>query len=74
MLPGETVGGEGSQCFECGKALELQVCRSAAGYYLGYWCDTDGPCGRETGYSSEEDAIRALEVYLGSGLMVGQRT
>ena len=27
MLPGETAGGEGSKCFECNTALELQVNR-----------------------------------------------
>jgi hypothetical protein len=34
----------------CGKQLELQVLRSAAGYYVGYFCDDDGPYDRMSEY------------------------
>ena len=74
MLPGETAGGEGSKCFECNTALELQVCQSAAGYWLGYWCDEHGPCGRETGYfPKEETATKALERFQDDGVLMRQR-
>lgn len=74
MFPGECVGGDGSECSECNTKLELQVCQSAAGYYLGYWCSTDGPCGRETDYFDERQAAAdALETFLGGGIMLLQR-
>jgi len=56
-LPGETAGLEGATCV-CGAELELSVCRSAAGYYLGYWCDRCGPYSRETGYFRTEGEAR----------------
>ena len=55
MLPGEIVGNTVTTCTECGTELTLGVYRSAAGYYLGFFCPQDGP------YSSEESAARALE-------------
>ena len=60
-LPDETAGLEGATCV-CGAELELRVCRSAAGYYLGYWCDRCGPYSRETSYfRTYEEAEKELE-------------
>jgi len=46
----------------CNKRLELQVCRSNAGYYLGTYGE-DGPCSRESleYFSTEEKAQKALD-------------
>lgn len=62
VMQGETVAtGAQSKCLDCGAQLEPQVCHSAAGYYVGYWCDQDGPHSRESGYyRTSEDAERAL--------------
>ena len=63
-LPGETVGyrPEGVKCPDCGYVMELDVQRSAAGYYLGYFCGSCGPYSRETGYYfSEADAQDDLD-------------
>ena len=45
----------------CGKTLEIQVMRSAAGYYIGT-CSEDGPCSRESNeyFRKEGDAEAAL--------------
>ena len=45
----------------CNKRLELQVLRSAAGYYIGT-CSEDGPCSRESleYFRKEGDADAAL--------------
>lgn len=60
-LPGELRGLDGTTCC-CGEKLELQVCRSAAGYYLGYFCGQCGPYSRETGYfRTRKDAAYELE-------------
>lgn len=48
-LPNELSGLHGMTC-SCGAELALQVCSSAAGYYLGYHCGQCGPGSRETGY------------------------
>ena len=62
MIPGECVGLEGTECIDCGDMLLPRVCSSAAGYYVGYWCDNCGPVSRETGYvNTYEDAALALE-------------
>ena len=44
------------------RTLELQICYSAAGFYLGTY-DEDGPCTRESAeyWTSREAAARALE-------------
>ncbi len=62
MLPGETIAsGAASTCPECGTVLELQVLRSAAGYYIGTACAC-GPYSRESGYyPTREKAANALE-------------
>ena len=49
-LPGELQGLKGMACPDCGWDLDLDVYQSAAGYYLGYFCDNCGPMSRETGY------------------------
>jgi len=50
------------QCEECG-TLELQVLRSAAGYYIGTACNC-GPYSRESGYfRTHEDAVKVLWIY-----------
>jgi len=51
-LPGETVGyhADGIECEDCRQIMEYGVQRSAAGYYLGYFCGNCGPYSRETGY------------------------
>lgn len=38
-------------CF-CGEKLICGVYHSAAGYYIGYWCNKCGPYSRETEYFS----------------------
>ena len=61
MLPGETVGTNGIECADCETRLALQVCHSAAGYYLGYECPKSGPYSRESDYfQNREDAENAL--------------
>ena len=57
-LPGELNGLDGTICEDCGAELQLCVCRSAAGYYLGYWCHCSGPVSREAGYYDTLDEAR----------------
>ena len=60
-LEGKLKGLDGTVCSDCGAVLELRVCRSAAGYYLGYFCDQCGPYSRETGYyPTREEAEEEL--------------
>ena len=63
MMDGETVAtGAQTACLECGTELTIQVCHSAAGYYIGYWCNMDGPHSRESGYyKTTGEAQTALE-------------
>lgn len=72
MLPGECKGMDGVICKGEGDGgpddlhgtitLELQVCKSNAGWYLGYWCPKCGPYSRESGYfPTEAAATAALE-------------
>jgi hypothetical protein len=67
-LPGELLGIDGATCIVCGRKLELQVCLSNAGYYLGYECDTDGPISRESmyfrSYEQAQDALRSPVLFL----------
>ena len=37
-LPGECVNDVQTVCFECGTVLDVQVCVSAAGFYIGFFC------------------------------------
>ena len=60
-LPGECVRDVETTCVDCGAHLEIQVCKSMAGYYVGFWCGACGPYSRESGYySSYEEAEAAL--------------
>ena len=60
-LPGECVRDVATTCVECGAHLEIQVCKSMAGYYVGFWCGACGPYSRESGYyRSYEEAEKAL--------------
>ena len=67
MLPGECLGVNGYEC-ECGEVHHLQVCRSNAGYYLGYYCPEEGPISRETGYftSRKLAEVALMETITGS--------
>lgn len=50
MLPGETIAtGAPETCPDCKEKVELEVHMSAAGYYIGAWCNC-GPYCRESGY------------------------
>ena len=40
-----------TNCHECGTELTIDVQKSAAGYYIGFWCPSCGPYSRERGYS-----------------------
>jgi len=61
MLPRECLGLEPYAC-ECGKTHKLQVCRSNAGFYLGYWCYA--PLSRESDYFPTKEAadLALLEI------------
>jgi hypothetical protein len=61
MLPGECVGSLTETCFDCRSEMVIRVCRSAAGYYLGFLCPKCGPYSRESGYfPTRDDATAAL--------------
>lgn len=61
-LFGELKGLIGTTCSDCGEFLPLQVLRSFAGYYLGYFCNHCGPYSRESGYyKTYEEAEKELE-------------
>jgi tRNA(Ile2) C34 agmatinyltransferase TiaS len=49
-LPGECVNAIETTCYECGTRLSIDVQRSAAGYYIGFFCPECGPYSRESGY------------------------
>ena len=58
-LPGETLAtGASPVCSDCGKAAVLNVYMSAAGYYVGTYCDC-GPYSRESGYYPSFEAAKA---------------
>lgn len=61
-LPGETLAsGAPPTCEDCGVTVELGVYRSAAGWYVGTYCDC-GPYSRESEYAgTEEEAQGWLE-------------
>ncbi len=47
---------------DCGETVHLSVCKSAAGFYLGFYCDVCGPLQRISNYYvAEKDAIERLE-------------
>lgn len=43
MLEGECLKVRITSCLDCEEELKLDVQRSAAGYYLGFFCNTCGP-------------------------------
>jgi hypothetical protein len=61
MMSGESIFGDApTVCPECGVDVVLQVCRSAAGWYVGTVC-VCGPYSRESGYYADRGgAERAL--------------
>lgn len=62
-LPGETIAtGAARTCPNCGITPKLKVCWSAAGHYIGTWCNC-GPYSRESydyypTYETAEIALR----------------
>jgi len=61
-LPGECVNDTETTCYECGTKLAIEVQRSAAGYYVGFFCSRCGPYSRESGYyPTIERARQALD-------------
>lgn len=67
MTLGECNGMDGVNCIDCGASLKLKICKSNTGWYLGYWCEHDGPISRETNYFNSqieaEQAIKNPEKY-----------
>jgi hypothetical protein len=60
-VPGECVNDTRTTCFDCQTELHIQVLRSAAGFYIGFFCPRCGPYSRESGYyRSREEAENAL--------------
>ncbi len=58
-LPGETIGSGGPpRCEDCGVMPKLDVYRSAAGYYIGTYCNC-GPYSRESGYYRTSELAQA---------------
>ncbi len=67
-FPGELLGVNGATCFLCGDEMELEVLSTPAGFYLGYYCENDGPMGRETNYMPTWEAAEAeLEIIKDGG-------
>jgi hypothetical protein len=59
-LPGECVNDTTTICHECGAELNIDIQKSAAGFYVGFWCPECGPYSRESGYyRNYEDAEKA---------------
>ena len=60
-LPGECVNNTKTTCHECGTELSIDIQKSAAGYYVGFFCPECGPYSRESGYyHNYEEAEAAL--------------
>jgi hypothetical protein len=60
-LPGECVNSTKTTCHECATELAIDIQKSAAGYYIGFFCQECGPYSRESGYyQSYEEAEKAL--------------
>ena len=74
MIPGETIlNGAPNVCPDCKRKLEFAVQQSAAGYYVGTWCDC-GPYSRETEYfDTREEAEMSLACYKETGNLLGKR-
>ena len=58
-LPGECVNDTKTTCHECGTELVIDVQKSAAGYYIGFWCENCGPYSRESNYFRSYDEAEA---------------
>lgn len=56
-LPGE-IGHIDTECMDCGAKLPAQVLYSAAGYYIGTYCECTGPYSRESGYYLTHEAAQ----------------
>jgi len=56
VLPGETINKHETKCDWCGTQLELEVCQSNAGYYIGFQCPNHGPYSRESNYFKHKEA------------------
>ena len=65
MFPGETLlNGAPKTCSSCKREVELEVCRSGAGYYVGSHCNC-GPYTRESEYyASYPDAEKDLPGFI----------
>lgn len=51
----------GDTCCDCGEVMLYSIHRSAAGYYLGYFCPNCGPWDRMSDYyPTREEAEEAL--------------
>jgi hypothetical protein len=61
VMLGETIAtGAECVCPDCGEVAKLDVYRSAAGYYIGTYCNC-GPYSRESiYYSTKEEARKAF--------------
>ena len=59
MLPGETIrSGASRTCSTCNITVVERVCYSAAGYYIGTYCDC-GPYSRESHYYRTQEAAQS---------------
>lgn len=74
MIPGETIlSGANPICPDCQTKLEFAVCESAAGYYVGTWCNC-GPYSRETCYfRTKEQAEKELKYFNETGFLPNAR-
>ena len=53
------------KCPSCRCELELKVCKSNAGWYVGYRCDTCGPVERKSCYfSTYNEAEEVLDGFV----------
>jgi len=61
MINGETIstGAPTKTCPECGMTPALEVLKSAAGYYIGTWCNC-GPYARESLYIATKELAEAM--------------
>jgi hypothetical protein len=67
MLPGECVQTGGEVTCDCNYVMKPQVCQSAAGYYIGYFCKNCGPYSRESGYfKNKVECEKALLEFVAS--------
>ena len=49
-----------TKCTVCKTVLTLKICRSAAGYYLGFECPNCGPHDRVSSYYETESRAQSL--------------